>query len=491
MSHTNQKEFLAFYSKDHEQQKESMIRNHSEIIEDMRRQHKEEFEIVKRDHESALDNLITEHEAFFIPLKECEMKREPYSLEDSYSPEKAGKEQCFGRAYNDDDCRDDFTEIPRVWESSTLVCPDVEACESNGNYGECVDFGYSGDEDIGRRYDDDHGRQGMVTNSAGHQSHKCPRTIPCKREVYNYIPDPTVEHRNVSVTLKDSYGDGFNGVKILVPTSDNKTKLTLDGGSEGTQDILLECGRDHTFQCSESGSYHSEVSFAVLGNTYFEGGCSPGQQVSISIPCIKVEAEPEAEEPIPMAAPGQEEEPVALNVNVGWQCVMGIDTPLRRNPETGEIECASTNNADCLWTEGVNECRASIENAKNNASTAFSCAQTGYDNPEHWCARGKSNIEQIEEQALRVLNLCGDDSACREGLQCMFQSVHTTEMPTDSEIQEKCGAQTVPYVACINSIMQGNYENMAECLAGSSASPEAEEPAAAPTVQLSQRRRRR
>ena len=533
--YTNQKEFLAFYSKDHEEQKESMISAHNEIIEDMRRQHKEEFENVKRDQQTALENLIAQHEGFFIPLKECELKREPYSLEDSYSPEKAGKEECFGRAYNDDDCRDEFTEIPRVWESSTLVCPDVEACESNGNYGECVDFGYSGDEDIGRRYDDDHGRQGIVTNSEGHQSHKCPRTIPCKREVYDYIPDPTVDHRNVSVTLKDSYGDGFNGVKILVPTSENKTKLTLDSGSEGTQDILLECGREHTFQCSESGGYHSEVSFAVLGNTYFDGGCSPGQKVNIFIPCENpmhvdsckgysceghegkycppgapgsseigyccvnnewVERSEDAclnpvveaveEEPIVEAEPVEDpmtEEPVALNV--GWQCVLNIDTPLRRNPETGDIECASTDNKNCLWTGGdMDACRSSIENAKNNASTAFSCGQehqevygdTGYDNPEHWCTRGKGEIEKFEQQAVIVLNLCGDNSVCREGLQCMIESFPATTRPTDSEVQEKCGAQTIPFVACINSIMQGKYENMAECVAGSSASPEVASP---------------
>ena len=54
----------------------------------------------------------------------------------------------------------------------------------------------------------------------------------------------------------------------------------------------------------------------------------------------------------------------------------------------------------------MKNCRENIENAMNNASTAFSCGQehqevygdTGYDNPAHWCARGKIAIEDLELQ---------------------------------------------------------------------------------------------
>ena len=54
----------------------------------------------------------------------------------------------------------------------------------------------------------------------------------------------------------------------------------------------------------------------------------------------------------------------------------------------------------------MDACRASIENAENNAATALSCGQehadlygdTGYDNEAHWCSRGKIAIESLELQ---------------------------------------------------------------------------------------------
>ena len=106
------------------------------------------------------------------------MKRDLFTVEDSGKT--GGSESCFGRAYNDDSCRSAFDDIPRIWQSYSLVCPDVAACEGLGGYGACVDIGYNpGAPHMGRRYNDNHASLGVNTNSKGEKSYKCPRTVPC------------------------------------------------------------------------------------------------------------------------------------------------------------------------------------------------------------------------------------------------------------------------------------------------------------------------
>lgn len=129
-----------------------------------------------------------------------------------------GKEVCWGRAYNDHQCRrwsmngehspfkDQFLAdgtknpqyVPRTKESSILVCPDVVACQKQVNgewynensnptggleYGKCEDQGYNpSDKKQGRKYVEDYWggyKKLFITNSAGEKQFKCTRTIPC------------------------------------------------------------------------------------------------------------------------------------------------------------------------------------------------------------------------------------------------------------------------------------------------------------------------
>ena len=107
----------------------------------------------------------------------CELKRDMFSIEGSGSP---GSESCFGRAYNDDGCRSSFSDIPRIWSSDSLVCPDAATCEALGGYGACTDIGYDpANPGMGRRYNDNHTSHGTNTNAKGEKSYKCPRTVPC------------------------------------------------------------------------------------------------------------------------------------------------------------------------------------------------------------------------------------------------------------------------------------------------------------------------
>jgi hypothetical protein len=87
-----------------------------------------------------------------------------------------------------------------------------------------------------------------------------------------------------------------------------------------------------------------------------------------------------------------------------WQCVTGVGVPVRINP-TGDVECASKNNKDCMWG-GCDEKR--IEEATRHTSTALACGDehkakwggTGYGG-NHWCQKSLDAIQ-------RKLNSRGD-----------------------------------------------------------------------------------
>ena len=81
-----------------------------------------------------------------------------------------------------------------------------------------------------------------------------------------------------------------------------------------------------------------------------------------------------------------------------WSCGNNIFTPVRMN-DKGDVECMATNGKDCLWTADLNTCNNTI--GQNNDSTKLNplaCGDmhksfygdTGYDNPNHWCAKTKA-----------------------------------------------------------------------------------------------------
>ena len=74
-----------------------------------------------------------------------------------------------------------------------------------------------------------------------------------------------------------------------------------------------------------------------------------------------------------------------------WHCLNDISTPVRIN-KSGDVECMSYNNRDCLW--GGGSCQAKVQSAENGPSIreltcgAMHLSQwgvTGYDVPGLWC----------------------------------------------------------------------------------------------------------
>ena len=81
--------------------------------------------------------------------------------------------------------------------------------------------------------------------------------------------------------------------------------------------------------------------------------------------------------------------------NINWSCVSDINVPLRKNA-SGDIECMSQNNKDCLWKSNANECQALLDSPPIDIKP-LTCGSmhkdkwgsTGYDNVAHWCSKGK------------------------------------------------------------------------------------------------------
>lgn len=77
-----------------------------------------------------------------------------------------------------------------------------------------------------------------------------------------------------------------------------------------------------------------------------------------------------------------------------WACVGDITVPIRRLAN-GDIQCMSENGRDCYWSVNNEGCKASL---LAPPSTTFTCGDqhksvwgvTGYDDPTHWCAKGKT-----------------------------------------------------------------------------------------------------
>jgi hypothetical protein len=81
-----------------------------------------------------------------------------------------------------------------------------------------------------------------------------------------------------------------------------------------------------------------------------------------------------------------------------WRCLNGITVPLRKN-EIGDVECMSQNNKDCLWKGNDAECNTLLANPPANLKPLV-CGDMhklhwggpGYENPAHWCAKGKQQL---------------------------------------------------------------------------------------------------
>ena len=81
-----------------------------------------------------------------------------------------------------------------------------------------------------------------------------------------------------------------------------------------------------------------------------------------------------------------------------WKCLEGVNTPVRKS-SSNEVQCLSTDGSQCATANNLESCAALVGNQLRSAKT-LSCGeqhmklygQTGYDNPGHWCAKGRSNL---------------------------------------------------------------------------------------------------
>ena len=76
---------------------------------------------------------------------------------------------------------------------------------------------------------------------------------------------------------------------------------------------------------------------------------------------------------------------------VAWQCVAGIDTPIRLNPNTGDVQCLSRNGRDCQWRSNHADCAAQLK-AIPDYLQPLTCTSYDYANSNHWCRRGRVSL---------------------------------------------------------------------------------------------------
>lgn len=89
------------------------------------------------------------------------------------------------------------------------------------------------------------------------------------------IREPAQEY---TISLNDSYGDGWNGAAISVNIDGTATEYTLEDGSAITHVVTVPPGTTDLSFDFISGDYDSEVTFTIVtekGNTIAAGGPSP------------------------------------------------------------------------------------------------------------------------------------------------------------------------------------------------------------------------
>ena len=78
-----------------------------------------------------------------------------------------------------------------------------------------------------------------------------------------------------------------------------------------------------------------------------------------------------------------------------WSCVPGIGVPVRMN-NSGDTECMSVNNRDCLWS---GDCYNTLTTPADSVKP-LACGEmhkkewgsTGYEDPGHWCSKVRSHF---------------------------------------------------------------------------------------------------
>lgn len=75
-----------------------------------------------------------------------------------------------------------------------------------------------------------------------------------------------------------------------------------------------------------------------------------------------------------------------ISYETKWNCLDGFGVPMRLN-KNGDVECASVDGVNCLWSE---KCNMSTLPAKLNplscgAGHKSAHGESGYNNPVHWC----------------------------------------------------------------------------------------------------------
>lgn len=81
--------------------------------------------------------------------------------------------------------------------------------------------------------------------------------------------------------------------------------------------------------------------------------------------------------------------------NAQWRCVPGIYFPIRY--VNGDVQCLSTDGINCMGQGSDAGCAALQIPANANPLTCGAdhlskWGSTGYDNPAHWCNKGKTGI---------------------------------------------------------------------------------------------------
>lgn len=150
---------------------------------------------------------------------------------------------------------------------------------------------------------------------------------------------PSGPTREVNVILKDSYGDGYNGVTIKQKGGQGLV-LNFTSGRKSNEVVQIECGKDLEFECSQDGDWHSEVSFQILDREYTE--CVDHQKGKnnpwvINVPCEEGLAQKEEEAPKDCKKPGNTGN---LTANKECeQCTSGSKPPNSTFTESCKWQC--------------------------------------------------------------------------------------------------------------------------------------------------------
>ncbi len=88
-----------------------------------------------------------------------------------------------------------------------------------------------------------------------------------------------------------------------------------------------------------------------------------------------------------------------------WKCLPGLGVPLRKNAN-GDIECASYDRTNCLWSSEEG-CRQTLANMPTNLNPLV-CTEAAYRNPIHWCARARNSTEFGGKGNYEYLGCFGD-----------------------------------------------------------------------------------